>query len=431
MQQTSSKGHVALAGALLLCVLSVTAAWAQPPTAGSPWYRTLAGGDTEIELYFFWSQHCPHCNEARPFIERLPRELPWVALRSFEVSSSEQNARLYVDLARSLGQEASAVPGFLFCGEMHVGYESDATTGAMLRARLLECRQRLTSGAAPPARAGSGAAVAIPLLGRIDPQGASLPLVTVILAGLDAFNPCAFFVLLFLLSLMVHARSRARMALVGGVFVLFSGLIYFVFMAAWLNVFLWLGELRVITFLAGLTAVTMGVLNIKDYVWFGRGPSLSIPEHAKPGLFARMRGLVGTTALAPMLAGTVVLAIAANSYELLCTAGFPMVYTRILTLNTLPTAAYYGYLALYNIIYVIPLAIIVAVFTVTLGSRKLSEREGRVLKLLSGTMMFGLGALLLIAPQWLQDARISIAVLLVAVALTVLVDAMARHRAPR
>lgn len=221
------------------------------------------------------------------------------------------------------------------------------------------------------------------------------------------------------------------MALVGGVFVLFSGLIYFVFMAAWLNVFLWLGELRVITLLAGLVAVTMGALNIKDYVWFGRGPSLSIPEHAKPGLFARMRGLVGTTALAPMLTGTVVLAIAANSYELLCTAGFPMVYTRILTLNALPAAAYYGYLAIYNVIYVVPLAIVVAVFTVTLGSRKLSEREGRVLKLLSWTMMSGLGALLLIAPQWLQDARVSIAVLLTAVGLTTLVDTLARRRTAR
>jgi hypothetical protein len=311
---------------------------------------------------------------------------------------------------------------------MHVGYESDATTGAMLRARLLECRQRLAGGAAPPARAGAGTAVEIPLLGRIDPQTASLPLVTVILAGLDAFNPCAFFVLLFLLSLMVHARSRARMAVVGGVFVLFSGLIYFVFMAAWLNVFLWLGELRAVTFLAGLTAVTMGVLNIKDYLWLGRGPSLSIPENAKPGLFARMRGLLGTTALAPMLAGTVVLAIAANSYELLCTAGFPMVYTRILTLNTLPAGGYYGYLALYNLIYIIPLAVIVAVFTATLGARKLSEHEGRLLKLLSGTMMLLLGALLLFVPQYLNNAVVAVALLLAALAIVAVVELLRRRR---
>jgi hypothetical protein len=311
---------------------------------------------------------------------------------------------------------------------MHVGYESDATTGAMLRARLLECRQRLAGAAAPPALGGGSVAVEVPLLGRIDPQAASLPLVTIILAGLDAFNPCAFFVLLFLLSLMVHARSRARMALVGGVFVLFSGLIYFVFMAAWLNVFLWLGELRVVTFVAGLTAMAIGALNVKDYVWFRRGPSLSIPESAKPGLFARMRGLVGTTALAPMLAGTVVLAIAANSYELLCTAGFPMVFTRILTLNALPSEGYYGYLALYNLIYIIPLAVIVAVFTATLGSRKLSEHEGRLLKLLSGTMMLLLGALLLFVPQYLNNAVVAVALLLAALAIVAVVELLRRRR---
>ena len=429
MQQTSTRVLAALVSGLLLCVLSVATAWGQPQTAGSPWYRTAASGDTEIQLYFFWSRYCPHCNEARPFIEGLAREFPWLALRSLEVSSSAQNARLYMDLAGSLGQEASAVPGFLFCGEMHVGYESDATTGAMLRARLLECRQRLAGGASPPLRADAGAAVEIPWLGRIDPQAASLPLVTVILAGLDAFNPCAFFVLLSLLSLMVHARSRTRMAVVGGVFVLFSGLIYFVFMAAWLNVFLLLGELRAVTLVAGLTALVMGVLNVKDYVWFRRGPSLSIPENAKPGLFARMRALVGATALAPMLAGTVVLAIAANSYELLCTAGFPMVYTRILTFNALPTGGYYGYLALYNLIYIMPLAIIVAVFTATLGSRKLSEHEGRLLKLLSGTMMLLLGALLLFVPQFLNNAVVAVVLLLAALAIVAVVELLRRSRA--
>jgi ABC-type sugar transport system permease subunit len=95
----------------------------------------------------------------------------------------------------------------------------------------------------------------LPLLGSVDPGTLSLPVLTVALASLDAFNPCAFFVLLFLLSLLVHARYRWRMLLIGGVFVFFSGLIYFVFMAAWLNVFLLVGELRIITLLAGLRSV--------------------------------------------------------------------------------------------------------------------------------------------------------------------------------
>ena len=103
------------------------------------------------------------------------------------------------------------------------------------------------------------------------------------------------------------------------------------------------------------------------------------------------------------LARTVVLAIAANTYELLCTAGFPMVFTRILTLHRLPTGSYYLYLALYNLVYVVSLLGIIIVFTVTLGARKLTTWEGRKLKLLSGIMMLLLGTVLLVRPTLLND----------------------------
>jgi hypothetical protein len=246
----------------------------------------------------------------------------------------------------------------------------------------------------------------VPVLGRLETGALSLPLFTLVIAGLDAFNPCAFFVLLFLLSLLVHARSRGRMLLMGGTFVLFSGLVYFLFMAAWLNLFMVVGGAPVVTAVAGVIALVIGLLNVKDYVWLHQGPTLSIPEHAKPGLFRRMRGLVAADNLGAMLIGTVALSLAANSYELLCTAGFPMVFTRVLTLNDLSPAAYYGYLVLYNLIYVLPLLAIVLVFTFTLGSRKLSEDQGRVLKLLSGLMMLALGALMLVAPERLGDPRV-------------------------
>jgi hypothetical protein len=218
------------------------------------------------------------------------------------------------------------------------------------------------------------------------------------------------------------------MLLIGGVFVFCSGLVYFVFMAAWLNVFLLVGELRIITLLAGVLAVIMGGLNVKDYFAFRQGPSLSIPDEAKPKLFKRMRGLVGAEHLPTLLVGTVALAIVANSYELLCTAGFPMVYTRALTLHSLSTGGYYLYLALYNVIYVLPLLVIVLVFVRTLGSRKLQEREGRLLKLLSGAMMTGLGLMLLCYPEGLSDALSSLLVMAAALALTGLMAAVETFR---
>ena len=199
-------------------------------------------------------------------------------------------------------------------------------------------------------------------------------------------------------------------------------------MAAWLNVFLIAGELRVITMVAGLLALTVAALNIKDYFWFKEGPSLSIPDAAKPGLFKRMREVVTTGNMGPMLASTVLLAIVANSYELLCTAGFPMVYTRALTLASLESWQYYAWLAAYNVIYVLPLLAIVIVFTRTMGARKLSESEGRVLKLVSGFMMLGFGLVLLFAPGMLTNPLASILVLVVAVAASVLIAKIAAPR---
>jgi hypothetical protein len=124
----------------------------------------------------------------------------------------------------------------------------------------------------------------------------------------------------------------------------------------------------------------------------------------------------------------VLLAIVVNSYELLCTAGFPMVYTRALTLAQLETWQYYAWLAVYNVIYVIPLFVIVFVFVRTMGSRKLSENEGRILKLVSGFMMLGFGLLLLIAPQWLTNPMASIGVLLVAVVVALAAARLVRPR---
>jgi glutaredoxin len=373
------------------------------------WLLQDPDGGVRVPITVFWSKRCPHCLDALPFLDRLRRDEPWIEVRDFELTGNRDHVALYVEMARGLGEEARSVPAFFVCGQLLTGFDDAEGMGARILGLARFCRQAAQVGGSGAVSGdgglalGSGGAIDVPLLGRLETGALSLPLFTLVIAGLDAFNPCAFFVLLFLLSLLVHARSRGRMLLVGGTFVLFSGLVYFLFMAAWLNLFLVVGGTPVVTAVAGAVALIIGLLNVKDYFWLHQGPTLSIPEHAKPGLFRRMRGLVAADNLGAMLFGTVALALAANSYELLCTAGFPMVFTRVLTLNDLSSGAHYGYLVLYNLIYILPLLTIVLVFTFTLGSRKLSEDQGRVLKLLSGLMMLALGVLMLAAPERLGD----------------------------
>ncbi len=383
--------------------------------ATQPWTTQDAQGQTEVHLYLFWSLTCPHCLTARPQILELVSQHGWIRLHDHELSENPANVERFIELAKSLGEEAQAVPTLIYCGRMDVGWEDRPTAAKVFLSRLESCREHGANSATPPLATPS---LNIPLMGEIDAAKLSLPLLTILLAGLDAFNPCAFFVLLFLLSLLVHQQNRQRMLIIGGVFVAFSGLMYFAFMAAWLNLFLLIGSLPWVTAAAGLVALLMAAVNLKDYLFFHQGITLSIPEGGKADIFQRARRILNAGNLPAMLATTVLLAIAANFYELLCTAGFPMVFTRLLTLQESSTTQHYLYLALYNVIYVLPLLLIVLAFVRSMGARKLSEREGRLLKLLSGLMMFGLGLLLLLAPEKLGNIGLALAIPGVAIGLT-------------
>ena len=394
---------------LLLVALTINLARAE-----MPWTEPDTVGGQRVHLWFFWSETCPHCQEAHPHVESIARERSWVVLHALEVSRNEANAQRFVDMAESVGHVAEAVPTFMVCGRMTTGWQDDATTGADLRAALDACR---TGRLLPQA---ASARIELPFIGAFDASQLSLPVFTLVIASLDAFNPCAFFVLLFLLSLLANQKDRRRMVAVGGIFVLASGLMYFAFMAAWLNIFQWLGALSWITQAAGLLAIVVGAINVKDFFAFERGITLSIPAAAKPTLYRRARAILQSGSAPAMLAATVFLAVTANFYELLRTAGFPMVYTRILTLHEPDAGARYGWLALYNLIYVVPLALIVAAFVGTLAAHKLTEREGRLLKLMSGVMMLELGLLLSFAPAWLNSLAVTFGLVVLALAVAAL-----------
>ncbi len=383
-------------------------------------------------LHFFWGSGCPHCKEEKVFLDEMKNRFPQMKVLDYEVWYDRENAALLSRMAKAFNLKASGVPVTFIGKNIVIGFSEHSKKE--LSEFMQEC---LTSQCLDPADFISGKlsvvdstavlkspqtkdmectekgkTVYIPWIGNLDSSQMSLPVITLVIAGLDSFNPCAFFILFSLLGLLIHAQSRKKMFLIGSVFVFFSGFVYFLFMAAWLNLFLVMGQVEIITKIAGSVAVVIAAINIKDFFIFKKGVSLTIPDSAKPKLFDRMRKLLKSSSVISILIGTAVLAIAANAYELLCTAGFPMVFTRILTLNNLSSAWYYLYLVLYNIIYVIPLSTIVIIFTITLGKKHLTELQGRLMKLVSGTMMLALGGVLLLNAAILSNAFISFILLI-------------------
>jgi hypothetical protein len=363
-----------------------------------PGGATAAAEGPDIEV---WSlEGCPYCAAALAFLDDLRRQRPDLRIVVHDVGrDAAALARLREEAAQH-GITTPGVPAFHVGGRFLVGFGGVDTTGAEL-ASLVTAPRGLPSAPPRPEPAPGEEGVSVPVLGWLTPREVGLPAFTIALGLLDGFNPCAMWVLLFVLSLLVNLKDRFRMLLIGGAFVLVSGVAYFAFMAAWLNVFVLVGVSRATQVVVGVVAGAVGALNIKDFFAFRRGPSLGIPEAAKPGLHARVRRIVQAENLAGAVAGVVVLALLVNVIELLCTAGLPAIYTRVLTLRALSWWEYYGYLALYNAAYVVDDAIMVAVAVTTLSRLKLQERGGRWLKLVSGVVMVGLGAVLVAAPRWL------------------------------
>lgn len=244
--------------------------------------------------------------------------------------------------------------------------------------------------------------IELPLFGPIRLRDWGLPGFTFLVGLVDGFNPCAMWVLVFLLSILVNLRDRRKILVIAGTFVFISGLAYFLFMAAWLNVFVLIGWARPTQIALGLLATFIGLVNLKDFVAFGRGISLSIPESAKPGIYARVRQIVTAKYLTAALIGAAALAVIVNVIELLCTAGLPAMYTQILTLQELPAWKNYLYLGLYIVAYMFDDTVMLTLTVITLSHRRLQEGEGRWLKLVSGLVILALGLVMIFRPDWLQ-----------------------------
>jgi len=336
---------------------------------------------SSARLVYFFGFDCPRCAEAKPFVDALERE--GVSIERVEIRANPEGRRRFQAEVSRLGLHGAGIPLFVAGDRAVVGFIAGGTE-TEVRA-LLEARAERRT-------------VMLPWLGEIDPHRSWLGF-TLLIGLVDGINPCAIYVLLALLGILLHVRSRRRMLLLGATFVVMSGVVYFLFMSVWLGFFLVAGISRALTIVLGLALVAMGLVNLKELVWFKQGPSLMVPDSAKPRLFRRMRAIAATSSLPLAVLGIGALAFVVNLIELGCTLGLPAIYTRLLAARG---GARFWWLVLYNAAYVVPLATVVVVFALSLHRLALTERRAKVLKGISGVLLLVFGLLFVAAPKVLQ-----------------------------
>ncbi len=223
---------------------------------------------------------------------------------------------------------------------------------------------------------------------------AYIPTITVVVttAVIDSINPCAIGVLILMMSvLLAGGKSMKKMLFLGSIYILSVFMVYFLaglgLMYFLANIPLWLTEY--ISLSVGALIITAGILEIKDYFWYGKGLSLAIPTV----FVKKLHNLSNrTTILGIILLGTFVSAV-----ELPCT-GAP--YLAIITL----LSQYFDFTAfmlliLYNIIFVAPLVVILILVVMgkSLYNIKKWKQENRgIMRLCIGLLLVAMGWLLIL-----------------------------------
>jgi hypothetical protein len=417
-EMTASPLPLALRRALAALLLAVVAPLAAAQAAA------------RADLYLFWAESGPHCGEEIEFLKRVEAEEPRLRVRYLEVTRDRAAQRAFVATVERIALKEPAVPLTLVGDFVMVGYESDATSGAELRRRIGECLARPCADlvapllradagndaqSAPPPTAGAPPAgghagvervvpptIKLPLIGEIRTADVSLPVLTLALGALDGFNPCAMWVLVFLIGLLVGMEDRLRMWTLGTAFLAGSALVYFLFMAAWLNFLLFVGAVVWVRAAVALVALGGGFYYLREY-WRNAGAvcEITAPE-SRRRIFERLRGLAAEKRFWLALAGVLALAFAVNLIELFCSAGIPAVYTQVLALSELPAWQYYAYLALYILVFMLDDLIVYVVAMKTLQVAGLTTRYVRFSHLAGGVVLLAIGALLLLRPEWLM-----------------------------
>lgn len=377
-----------------------------PPTHAS---------DKPVTVYLFWTTGCPHCLHEKEFLDGLARRDQAIKVVALEVSASRENLELFQKVGKSLQADISGVPFTVIGNYFVIGWQDEPTTGRAIESAIRETRRRAAPdlvagfmtapGPTPLHRADKPAVpeiLTLPVIGQINLKHLSLGAITFIIGALDGFNPCAMWVLVFLINLLLGLNDRKKMWILGGAFIIVSGVVYFLFMTAWLNILIFLGFIFWIRIIIGCVALLAGGYNLKEY-WTEVSGACTLSQGARrQRTMDRLKAIISTQKLWLALGGIVLLSFLVNLVELICSAGFPVVYLQILSLTPMPFWQYYLYLVLYIVVFMLDDIIVFVVAMVTLQLMGVTTRYKRLSNLIGGVLMLLIGVLLIVAPEWLR-----------------------------
>ena len=369
--------------------------------------------EENLKFYLFYQESCPHCHDEMEFINSIKDEYPTVDFVFYEISLNEMNYNFYNKVLKKTKINANGVPFTIIGTDYYVGFNEEISkniveslnkfleTGTIDIISMVKNDEDLSD---IKYNENINENMSLPIIGEIDAKKVSLPLISIFIGMIDGFNPCAMWVLLFLIGMLFNMKDKKKMWILGITFLITSAILYLFIMMAWLKVALSFNTVLWLRILIALIALIAGGINIISYlknIKKDDGCKI-VDEKKRKKIFSKIKKITLEKRLILSIIGIITLAISVNLVELACSAGLPLMFTQILSFNNLSMFEYMFYMFLYILFFLIDDIIIFVIAMKTLSIKGISSKYGKYSNLIGGIIMILIGILMIFKPEWLM-----------------------------
>lgn len=385
----------------------------------------------EVKLYLFYSSTCPHCAKEKEYLKKIEKKYDNLKVYKYEVSE-DNNSHIFELVDESLNDKNQYIPYTIIGTNSLVGFNED--TSNKIEKYIEECskyecydlvgevikqdkslkeevsianeklKEEKSKTKEEKNEVKEDTKMTLPLLGSVDVKKFSLPLIAISIGLVDGFNPCAMWVLVFLISMLIGMKNRKRMWAIGISFLATSALIYLLFMTAWLTVSLKFSQIRIIQILIAVVAIIGAIVNFKSFNKERKQDAgcQVVNKEKRTNIINKIKKFTTEKSLLLSILGAMTLAISVNFVELACSAGLPLLFTQILALNKLSIPLYALYMTLYMVAYLLDDIIIFIIAMITLKLTGITNKYNKYSHLIGGIIMLIVGLLMMFKPEWIM-----------------------------
>ena len=348
--------------------------------------------ENKINLYLFHGAECPHCEEEREWLDKIKDDYKdYLNVYYFEVWRNEDNNSLMNEIKKEFDVTREGVPLTIIGSEYYVGYSK--TTGSLMKNKIKEYAQLENN----PNE------VKIPIIGNVNIKSVSIPLVALILGFIDGFNPCAMWILLFLINMLFGMKDKKKAWILGLTFLFVSAFVYFLSMIG-INFVLDVATINWMKIAIAIFILLAGIYNLRKY-FRQRKESAGceiVDDKKRKKIITKMKKIMDSKSFIISLVGIIILAASVNLIELACSLGFPLIFTEMLSINNIVGITKIIYLLIYIFFYMIDDIVVFSVSMITVEATGITNKYNKLCTLVSAIIMIIMGLLLIFKPEWLM-----------------------------